>query len=224
MRVHLKQYTEPIFATLADYRARLIEHPFLVALDHPAYLLHEFAFYQYADSILWIPMLAQMRGKAQRSARLREAIADNIAHEAGLHSTSHVTLAISLVRSLAIDPDAAPWGVLAASARLWISDAFAAMTEPEVAGFLLAAETLVPVMFAAALPAFERLGADTRYFAEHVALDSDAHARWMVEAVEDVLDVYGGDAAPAITDGMAEAWAETLDVPNVLWRARCASP
>jgi hypothetical protein len=103
MRVHLKQYTEPIFATLADYRARLIEHPFLVALDHPAYLLHEFAFYQYADSILWIPMLAQMRGKA-------------------------------------------PWGVLEASARLWISDAFAAMTEPEVAGFLLAAETLVPVM------------------------------------------------------------------------------
>jgi hypothetical protein len=224
MRVHLKQYTEPIFATLADYRRRLIEHPFLVALDHPACLLHEFAFHQYADSILWIPMLAQMRGKAQRSVRLRDAIADNIAHEAGLHSTSHVTLAVSLVRSLAIDPDAAPWRVLEASARLWISDAFAAMTEPEVAGFLLAAETLVPVMFATVLPAFERLGADTRYFVEHVAIDSDAHAQWMGEAVEDVLDVYGGDAAPDIAGGMADAWAETSEIPDLLWRARCGSP
>ena len=221
MRMHLKQYTEPIFSLLADYRARLIEHPFLTALDHPVPILHEFAFHQYADSILWIPMLAQMRGKALRSRRLRDAIADNIAHEAGLHAKSHVQLAVDMMRSLGVaDVDGR---VLAHSARLWLSDEFAAMTEPEIAGWLLVAETLVPVMFAAALPQFERLGCDTSYFREHVEVDTDEHATWMAEAVEDVLDIYGPDAARAITAGMADAWAETREVPDSLWRTRCAS-
>ena len=31
MRLHLKQYTEPIFNRLADYRDQLTEHPLLVA-------------------------------------------------------------------------------------------------------------------------------------------------------------------------------------------------
>jgi hypothetical protein len=221
MRLHLKQYTEPIFDRLADYRARLIEHPFLTALDHPVPILHEFAFHQYADSILWIPMLAQMRGKALRSRRLRDAIGNNIGHEAGLHAISHVQLAVDLMRSLGITR--VDGRVLAQSAQLWLSDEFAAMSEPEVAGFLLVAETLVPIMFAALAPQFARLGAQTRYFEEHVSVDSDEHSQWMAEAVEEVLDVYGGDAAPAIAAGMADAWDETREIPDVLWRARCAS-
>src|SRR5262245_62160150 len=95
MRLHLKQYTEPIFARLAGYRARLAEHPLLIAAragEVHTDVLHEFAFHQYSDSILWIPMLAQMRSLSARSPRLRKAIADNIAHEAGLATTSHVTL------------------------------------------------------------------------------------------------------------------------------------
>jgi hypothetical protein len=224
MRKHLKQYTEPIFDRLADYRSRLIEHPFLTAHELPTPILHEFAFHQYADSILWIPMLAQMRGKAARSQRLRDAIADNIAHEAGLHATSHVQLAVDLMRSLGItNLDEMPTEVLARSAQLWLSDAFAAFAEPEIAGFLLVAETLVPVMFAALAPSFTRLGADTRYFVEHVAVDTDEHANWMAEAVEDVLAIYGPDVAPAIATGMADAWDETREIPDLLWRARCAS-
>jgi hypothetical protein len=222
MRKHMKEYTEPIFDRLHDYRARLIEHPFLTAREHPLPLLHEFAFHQYADSILWIPMLAQMRGKAARSQRLRDAIADNIAHEAGLHATSHVALAVALMRSLSIDHEL-PWDVLANSAQLWLSDAFAAFGEPEVAGFLLVAETLVPVMFAALEPSFAAIGAETRYFTEHVAVDTDEHANWMAEAVEDVLAIYGPDIAPRIAAGMADAWDETRDIPDQLWRARCAS-
>lgn len=224
MRMHLKQYTEPIFSTLSDYRARLIEHPFLVALDHPVPILHEFAFHQYSDSILWIPMLAQMRGKALRSRRLRDAIADNIAHEAGLHATSHVQLAVELMRSLGVTRlDALPTSVFARSAELWLSDAFARFAEPEIAGFLLVAETLVPVMFAALEPSFRRLGCDTRYFTEHIAVDADEHATWMAEAVEDILDIYGPSAAPAIAAGMADGWDETIEIPDELWRARCTS-
>lgn len=225
MRIHLKQYTEPIHARLADYRARLIEHPFLTASELPTPLLHEFAFHQYADSILWIPMLAQMKGKAARSQRLRDAIADNIAHEAGLHATSHVALAVALMRSLGLRRlDALPVHVLADSAQLWLSDAFSAMSEPQVAGFLLVAETLVPVMFAQLAPHFARLGADTLYFDEHVHVDTDEHATWMAESVEDVLAIYGPDAAAEIEAGMADAWDETRDIPDLLWRSRCASP
>ena len=102
MRIHLKQYTEPIFATLATQRAQLATHPLLAAPDLPTTILHEFAFHQYSDSILWIPMLAQMKAKAIRSRRLRRAIEDNIAHEAGLGGISHVTLAVELMRSLGI--------------------------------------------------------------------------------------------------------------------------
>src|SRR5664279_1068239 len=172
MRIQLKQYTEPIFSELATQRSTLAAHPFLVAaneLSTPT--LHEFAFYQYSDSILWIPMLAQMKSKATRSRRLHRAIEANIAHEAGLGGTSHVTLA---------------------------------------------AETLVPDMFAAVEPAFARLGADTRYFREHVAVDTDEHSAWMAEAVVEIVELYGADCIPAITAGLRDAFAETLEVPNAL--------
>jgi pyrroloquinoline quinone (PQQ) biosynthesis protein C len=220
MRIQLKQYTEPIFSELATQRSTLAAHPFLVAaneLSTPT--LHEFAFHQYSDSILWIPMLAQMKSKATRSRRLHRAIEANIAHEAGLGGTSHVTLAAQLMRSLGIcDLTPFPTRVFERSATLWLTDAFARdFSEPEVAGWLLAAETLVPDMFAAVEPAFARLGADTRYFREHVAVDTDEHAAWMAEAVVEIVELYGADCVPAITAGMRDAFAETLEVPNALW-------
>ena len=220
MRIHLKQYTEPIFAELAAERAQLAAHPFLVAArELPTTTLHEFAFHQYSDSILWIPMLAQMKSKATRSRRLHRAIEDNIAHEAGLGGTSHVTLAAQLMRSLGIcDLTPFPTRVFTHSATLWLSDAFARdFSEPEVAGWLLAAETLVPDMFAAVEPAFAQLGADTRYFREHVAVDTDEHSAWMAESVVEIVELYGASSVEAITAGMRDAFAETLEVPDALW-------
>src|SRR6185369_5042446 len=89
--------TEPIFDQLGLYRATLIQHPLLIAAEQrelPRETLVEFAFYQYSDSILWIPMLAQMKSRATRSGRLRKAIEDNITHEAELGAESHVTLEV----------------------------------------------------------------------------------------------------------------------------------
>ncbi|MBV8758892.1 MAG: iron-containing redox enzyme family protein [Deltaproteobacteria bacterium] len=227
MRMQLKTYTEPIVAALAGYRGQLEEHPFLVAGragELSGDELREFAFHQYTDSILWIPMLAQMRSKAQRSRRLRKAIGDNIGHEAGLVGESHVTLAVALMRSLGVHELAAlPVHVLAQSAELWLGDEFAAMSEAAVAGFLLGAETLVPVMFASVLPSYAKAGADTRYFVEHVGIDTDEHSAWMEESVADVLRTYGPDAAAEIRAGLDDAWSETIDVPETMWRARCAS-
>ena len=159
MRYHAKQETEPIFATLDRYRAELLEHPLLVAARsgqiERATLL-QFAFYQYSDSITWIPMLAQMKAKALKSGRLRKAIEDNIGHEAGLGGTSHVTLAVSLMRSLGIDcVDGFPTATLTQEANEWLSAEFAAATEPRIAGWLLTAESLVPLMFATVQPCYD---------------------------------------------------------------------
>jgi pyrroloquinoline quinone (PQQ) biosynthesis protein C len=227
MRIHLKQYTEPIFSLLAEYRTQLVKHPLFTAAHEgelSTTILHEFAFFQYSDSILWIPMLAQMKSKTERSRRLRKAIEDNIAHEAGIGSVSHVTLAIALMRSLGITELAAfPTDTFRKSAALWLSDEFNAQTEPEIAGWLLTAETLVPLMFAAIEPSFAKLGADTLYFREHVSVDSDEHASWMAEAVEDIVEIYGPGCVPEITAGMVDAWQETVEVPDALWRLQCAS-
>jgi hypothetical protein len=164
-------------------------------------------------------MLAQMKAKAVRSSRLRRAIEDNIAHEAGLGGVSHVTRAVELMRSLGIRTlEPFPTHTFARSATLWLSDEFVAEAEPATAGWLLVAETLVPEMFAAVEPAFARLGADTRYFREHVAVDTDEHAQWMTESVEDIIELYGPSCVDAILAGMADAFAETLEVPDALWR------
>ncbi len=221
MRYHHKHLTEPIFQTLDRYRAELVEHPLLVAAKAGQIertTLLRFAYYQYSDSVTWIPMLAQMKDKALRSRRLRTAIEDNIAHEAGLGSTSHVTLAARLMRSLGVRSLAElPTEGLANTAGLWLTDAFAAMTEPMLAGWLLAAETLVPIMFAIFAPLFG--DADATYFTEHVHVDSDEHSRWMAEAVDEVVALYGDACVPDVLAGMADAWAETREDPDALWGA-----
>ena len=218
--MHAKLFTEPITSLLAYYRAELVEHPLFVAAKRgtiPIEVLKEFAFHQFSDSVLWIPMLAQMKSKAVRSRRLRDAIADNIACEAGLHGTSHVVLAVELMRSLAVEH--IPRGdTFTRITTEWLSGEFARFTEPEVAGWLLVAETLVPVMFAAMQPCFERVaGCATAYFTEHIAVDADEHATWMAEAVDDIIALYGTRSVAAIAAGMQDAWDETLEIPDALW-------
>jgi pyrroloquinoline quinone (PQQ) biosynthesis protein C len=226
--MHIHGDTEPIFARVDRYRSELLRHPLLTPIpflaELPTPILVELAYHQYSDSILWIPMLAQMLTKSERSPRLRRAIADNIADEAGLSATSHVELARRLMRSLGVrDLGALPHATLADTASMWLSDAFAAMSEPEIAGFLLAAETLVPALFAAVQPHYARACADDEYFRVHVAIDSDDHARWMAEAVAEVIALYGDDAAPLIVRGVDDAWRETIEIPDALWRSLCAS-
>lgn len=220
----MKQFTEPIVATLDRYRTALREHPLLVAARTGQIgrttLLH-FAYYQYADSITWIPMLAQLKHRALRSQRLRDAIEDNIGHEAGIRGYAHVQLAAELMRGLGVRSLAPfPTEGLARTASLWLTDAFAEMSEPAVAGWLYTAETLVPDMFAIVRPLFTT---DARYFDEHIHVDADEHAQWMREAVEDVIAIYGPDCVPEILAGMADAWDETCEDPDALWRSACAS-
>lgn len=218
----------PVFAQLDRYCAQFAEHPFFLAAHDdriPRPLLHEFAFYQYSDSVLWIPMLALMKSKATRSERLRRAIEENIRCEAGLGGVSHVQFAVNLMRSLGIESvdDFAP-DTFTTSASLWLSRDFADFSEPEMAGWLLAAEMLVPIMFARMKVAFDRIpGCDTAYLAEHVAVDSDEHATWMAESVEEVVSLYGAASVPEVLAGLEDAWVETVEIPDLLHEKLCAS-
>lgn len=220
MLTNYKQETEPIFSTLERYRTELLEHPLLVAAKSGQLertTLIELAYYQYADSITWIPMLAQMKGRALKSRRLRKAIEDNIAHEAGIGSTSHVTLAASLMRSLGVRSlDGLPTDGITRTASLWLSDAFAEMSEPALAGWLLVAETLVPAMFAVIASHYDGI-ADTTYFHEHIQVDGDEHAAWMSESVAEVVSIYGPACIPEILAGMADARDEAHDDPDAIW-------
>jgi hypothetical protein len=226
MRIHFQQLTEPIFHSLARFQCELVEHPLLEAARAGRLsprILREFAYHQYIDSVTWIPMLAQMKVKATRSRRLQQAIAENIAHEAGLDGESHVTLAIEMLRSMGIrslEPfDQRHFGK---TASMWLGDEFQAMAEPAIAGWLLVAETLVPIMFAHIEPCF-RSFADTRYFNVHVSVDSDEHSAWMAESVDDIVDLYGPSCLPIIEAGMIDAWEETREVPDHLWELQqCA--
>jgi Iron-containing redox enzyme len=222
--MHARTETEPIFRLLDTYRAELLRHPLLQAArcgEVPTEILKEFAFHQFSDSILWIPMLAQMRSKATRSRRLRRAIADNIACEAGLHGTSHVTLAVTMLRSLGVTSiESFANRAFAISANEWLSEEFAAFAEPEISGWLLVAEALVPVLFAGMKPCFDQLACDTTYFREHISVDHDEHAVWMAESIADVYAIYGPPSVPRIVAGMDDAWRETLKAPDELWAHR----
>lgn len=214
-------FTGPIFQKLDLYRKEFLEHPLFMAArsDIPTALLKEFAFYQYADSILWVPMLSLMKGKVIRSTRLRRAIEENIACETGLANTSHIELAKNLMRSLHVcNADALPVDFLSDSMGHWLSDEFSSVTEPEIAGWLLLAETLVPLMFAKMKDSFARMGCDTFYFTEHIDVDSEEHSTWMAEAVEDVVQLYGAGSVVPIFKGMREAWLETIEVPDLIYQ------
>jgi hypothetical protein len=39
----------------------------------------------------------------------------------------------------------------------------------------------------------------------------------MAESVAEVVDLYGPESVPVVLEGMADAWAETLEDPNELW-------
>src|SRR5205823_6492347 len=98
------------------------------------------------------------------------------------------------------DLRALPQDALNKSASLWLSDAFESFAEPEIAGWLLTAETLVPMFFAGIVDAMARAGCDVAYFREHVHVDGDEHSRWMAESVADVI--ARADAEPAVVEAV----------------------
>ena len=200
---------------LEYYTTLLAAHPLLEMaatgrLARP--VADEFAYLQYVDSILWVPMLALMKERVSRP-RLLRAIAENLACEAGYRGTSHVELARQFVESLGLfaPPPGCPVPDVVDTVTHWTR-----FPEPQIAGWLLAAETLVPLLFTRMRPSFASLpGADLRYLDEHVHVDSDDHAVWMKEAVAEIL--CSPSSLPAVLVGVDFGAREVFDVPDVLY-------
>jgi len=212
--------TEPIQSKLTKSINTFLQHPLFNKPRLPLPILQEFAFHQYSDSILWVPMLSLMLSKV-RAPRLKRALQENISHETGLHGSSHIELARKMMRSLGLtNLDKFPISTYSNSAQMWLSNDFDSFSEPEIAGWLLVAETLVPLMFKKMLQHFVLApGCDTAYFSEHVAVDGDEHSRWMLEAATEIAELGGSVAVSQIMAGMDDAYEETVSIPNKLMEA-----
>ncbi len=156
----------------------------------PVSVLYECALTQYKGSILWVPLLSLIKDRV-RNERLKKAVLDNLLCESGARGVSHVELCsrfLSSVRSHHDDLNSASNLVSALDVNLSELVFVASLSEPELTGWLLAAETLTPSTDKVLLEGFKRIhGIDLAFLREHIVVDSDEHAVWMREAASELL-------------------------------------
>ena len=174
-------------------------------------LINEFAYLQYADSILWVPMLALMKERV-KNPRLVRALTDNIACEAGIYGISHIELARQFTCSLGVK-DAL--GTLSPDVVQNASH-LTSLTEAQIAGWIFAAETLVPILFSKMRVCYQAIpGCDLRYLDEHIGIDSDEHSIWMREAINEIL--IEPSRVNEVLTGIDFGMREAMDVPDSLY-------
>jgi len=206
--------------TIEFYGRQMASHPLCGVLhgEHvPKALLLEYAGIQYVDSVLWVPMLALMKDRA-KNPRLRKALTDNILCEAGATHTSHITLCHDFVKSAGITPFFGDFQRFSNLAHhpIEMMNAVSGMSEAQIAGWALVAEAIVPELFKMALAGFRALpNVDTKYLEEHIAVDSDEHAQWMLESVTELL--AEGVALDEILSGVHLGGRTALSVPDGLY-------
>jgi len=100
------------------------------------------------------------------------------------------------------------------------------MDEGKLAGWLLAQESLVPVLFEVFRPAFAKIkGVDLTYLDEHIRVDADEHAKWMLDGVLALLEKsrtdhgseWGETILKGVLYGIDLAGRVTLSVPDILY-------
>lgn len=213
-------------AQIADYVRMLSRHPVRTLAEAGRIsrtLLEEFAKAQYVDSSLWVTMLSLAKGRV-RSKKLSEAITKNILCETGHDGLPHITSCQRFVESLGIEAtfgESHGYAPLASHA-LRVMNAFDHGSEGIIAGWLLVAETLVPELFKMFRPAFLAIqGVDLHYLDEHIAVDADEHALWMMEAACE-LATEGNLIDVEI--GIALGGRVLLSVPDALYAKALQRP
>lgn len=209
----------PLFLAelMGYYKSQINGHPVITAgraAELTMFDVRRFAITQFGDCIWWVPMLALIKERVT-SPRLRKAAFDNLRCEAGAageSQPSHIAMCYNMVNALGISNyEISGLGEIAAH-RESVTAILSLASESEgvIAGWLLAAEGLVPVMFKGILPAFKKLISenDTEYLTEHVAVDEDQHVQWMVEAVLEVLD--SGATLEQVAHGIEKAGNITM--------------
>ena len=214
---------EAIVDLLERYLEQMKSHPLgevLRASDVPRSLLVEFAGIQYVDSVLWVPMLAIMKDRAQNE-RLVSALRDNLLCEAGASAQSHIVLCQEFIRSVGVSPIFGDFQAYSAAAShaVTLMNGVSGMDEGQIAGFNLVSEAIVPHLFRLVLGAFSRLPeSKVRYLTDHITVDADDHAKDMMEAVESLLAAdETGEVAGRILEGMHLSGRTALSVPDALY-------
>jgi pyrroloquinoline quinone (PQQ) biosynthesis protein C len=209
---------EKIQIEVARYNLQLLTHPLAEVLKNPPLdLLKEYASIQYVDSVLWVPMLALMKDRV-KNPRLKKALTDNLLCEAGANHTSHITLCKNFIESLGISPQFGDFRRYSeiASHPIEIMNSVSGLSEAEIAGWILVSEAVVPSLFSIALSGFEQyIGVDTTYLTEHIHIDADEHAQWMLDSVGELLDE--GVSVKNILHGVHIGGRTALSVPDALY-------
>lgn len=209
-----------IQAEVERYRLALETHPLarvFAGAQAPRALVQAFAELQYVDSVLWVPMLALMKDRVA-APRLKRALTENLLCEAGARHTSHVTLCREFVESVGVSPYFGDFNAYSSLATqpVEVMNSVSGLSEAQIAGWILAGESVVPQLFKMVLPAFKRQpGADVRYLTEHISVDGDEHAVWMREAIEELLD--RGTPLSGILEGVHLGGRTALNVPDALY-------
>ena len=215
-----KMRLESLEAQVRAYAQQIERHPIARICERgelPLSIAKECARIQYVDSVLWIPMLALIKGKVS-SPRLIRAVRENILCEAGYDGIPHVTLCKTFVESLG-EPsqygDCTDYAPLSAH-PIAVMNGMIAFTEEEIAGWLMASESLVPTFFRIFRAAYEKIpGVDLRYLNEHITVDSDEHALWMREAVLELL--HDEESYRKVLAGIDVGARLVLSIPDVMY-------
>lgn len=202
------------------YTFKLRNHPIVKYCQQqilPLEILNDFAKVQFVDSVLWIPMLALIKGKI-KSPRLLKAVRANMLCEAGADGIPHVTLCQKFIESLGIMPRYGDYNEFTkySSHPVEIMMSIQDFDEPFITGWLLAAEALVPVMFSVFKEAYQNTpGVDLTYLNEHIVIDADEHAEWMRESAQELM--MASDCFEQIKAGIDIGARLTLAIPDVLF-------
>jgi hypothetical protein len=215
---HTKKQLASINKRIEFYEKQLKCHPIANYLNKssvPEKILNEFAIIQYSDSLLWVPMLSLMKDRV-KNVRLKRALRENMLCEAGANAISHIELCRRFLESMGIDCG----NLHINSDNLALSTAelsfITALNEAQIAGWILAAEALVPVTFALFRQGFAHVkGVDLTYLNEHIIVDTDEHSQWMKESALELLSESA--CFDEIITGIDIGGRVVLRVPDALY-------
>lgn len=144
----------------------------------------------YADGLWWVSALGHMEKEA-RNPRFKQALLDNYNCETGISgNTPHLKLMENFAASIMLPIEMNDLVYANALKRAQIENKMLKKaTEPTRAGFMLATETLFPIILHIVRPAILHHFpmADMQYIDEHIEVDGDEHSKWMLESVEQLV-------------------------------------
>lgn len=210
---------EKVEAALVHYQEQMRQHGLGKLISEgrvPVEIGLEFMKLQYVDSTLWVPMLALMKDRVKHPT-LKKAITDNLLCEAGAKHTSHVTICAEFLISKGIDPyfgDLYHYSPLAKHPTE-IMNSVVRMSEAEIAGWIMIAETIVPDLFRLVHPLLKGMNANMYYIDEHITVDADEHGEWMMRSIRELIQ--DGTPIEEILHGLHLGGRVALSVPDALY-------